>query len=100
MLIELIMATLIVAFLLVATLGHVLLAAAIYKCLREDYVNGRGRRAPARTRALRAATWGAPPHPAASLKPSAPRKAETGADLLTSYYLRHLASTGGWTHAG
>ena len=48
MLIELIMATLIVAFLLVATLGHVLLAAAIYKCLREDYVNGRGRRAPAR----------------------------------------------------
>jgi hypothetical protein len=26
----------------------VLLAAAIYKCLREDYVNGRGRRAPAR----------------------------------------------------
>lgn len=48
MLIELIMATLIVAFLLVATLGHVLLAAAIYKCLREDYVNGRARRAPAR----------------------------------------------------
>ena len=48
MLIELIMATLIVAFLLIATLGHVLLAAAIYKCLREDYVNGRGRRAPAR----------------------------------------------------
>ena len=48
MLIELIMATLIVAFLLVATLGHVLLAAAIYNCLREDYVNGRGRRAPAR----------------------------------------------------
>jgi hypothetical protein len=57
MLIELTMATLIVAFLLVATLGHVLLAAAIYKCLREDYVSGRGRRAPARaTRALRAAT--------------------------------------------
>ena len=48
MLIELIMATLIVAFLLVATLGHVLLAAAIYKCLREAYGNGRGRRAPAR----------------------------------------------------
>ena len=48
MLIELTMATLIVAFLLVATLGHVLLAAAISKCLREDYVNGRGRRAPAR----------------------------------------------------
>ena len=48
MLIELIMATLIVAFLLVATLGHVLLAAAIYKCLHEDYVNGRGHRAPAR----------------------------------------------------
>ena len=48
MLIELIMATLIVAFLLVATLGHVLLAAAIYKCLHEDYVSGRGHRAPAR----------------------------------------------------
>ena len=48
MLIELIMATLIVAFLFVATLGHVFLAAAIYKCLREDYVNGRGRRATAR----------------------------------------------------
>jgi hypothetical protein len=48
MLIELTMATLIVAFLLVATLGHVL-SAAIYKCLREDYVNGRGRRAPARS---------------------------------------------------
>jgi hypothetical protein len=47
MLIELTMATLIAAFLLVATLGHLLLAAAIYKCLREDYVNGRGRRAPA-----------------------------------------------------
>jgi hypothetical protein len=46
MLIELIIATLIVAFLLVATLGHALLATAIYKCLRED--NGRGRRAPAR----------------------------------------------------
>jgi hypothetical protein len=48
MIIELIMATLVVVFLLVATLGHLLLAAAIYKCLREDYVNGRGRRAPAR----------------------------------------------------
>jgi hypothetical protein len=48
MLIELILATLIVAFLLVATLGHVLLATAIYRCLREDYVSGRGRRAPAR----------------------------------------------------
>ena len=48
MLIELTMATLIAAFLLVATLGHLLLAAAIYKCLREDYVNGRGQRAPAR----------------------------------------------------
>jgi len=48
MLIELTMATLIAAFLLVAILGHLLLAAAIYKCLREDYVNGRGRRATAR----------------------------------------------------
>ena len=32
----------------VSSLGHVLHAAAIYKCLREDYVNGRRRRAPAR----------------------------------------------------
>ena len=100
MLIELIMATLIVAFLLVATLGHVLLAAAIYKCLREDYVNGRGRRAPARNTSAAGSDGGAPPHPAASLKPSAPPKAETAADLHTSNSLRHLASTSGWTHAG
>ena len=41
MLIELIMATLIVAFLLVATLGHVLLVIAILKCLHEDFRGGR-----------------------------------------------------------
>jgi hypothetical protein len=45
---ELIVAPLIIAFLLVAALGHVLLAAAIYKCLQEDHVGGRGRGAAAR----------------------------------------------------
>lgn len=40
--IDLILAPLIIAFLLIAALGHVLLTAAIYKCLREDYVDGRG----------------------------------------------------------
>jgi hypothetical protein len=46
--VELIVAPLIIAFLLVAALGHVLLAAAIYKCLREDHVGGRGRGVAAR----------------------------------------------------
>jgi hypothetical protein len=46
--IDLILAPLIIAFLVIAALGHVLLTAAIYKCLREDYVDGRGQRAGAR----------------------------------------------------
>jgi hypothetical protein len=45
MLIDLIMTALIIAFVLIAALGHVLLTAAIYKCLREDYVDGGGQRA-------------------------------------------------------
>jgi hypothetical protein len=48
MLIELIAASLIIAFLCVAALGHVFLAVAIYKCLHEDY-DWRGRRPPAHT---------------------------------------------------
>lgn len=44
MLVELILAPLIIAFLLVAALGHVLLTAAIHKCLHEDYIGGRGQR--------------------------------------------------------
>jgi hypothetical protein len=48
MLIDLITTALIIAFVLIAALGHVLLTAAIYKCLREDYVDGRGQRAGAR----------------------------------------------------
>jgi hypothetical protein len=46
--VELIVAPLIIAFLLVAALGHGLLATAIYKCLRENHVGGRGRGATAR----------------------------------------------------
>jgi hypothetical protein len=46
--IDLILAPLVIAFILIAALGHVLLTAAIYKCLREDYVDGRGSRAGAR----------------------------------------------------
>ena len=48
MLIDLITTALIIAFVLIAALGHVLLTAAIYKCLREDYVDGGGQRAGAR----------------------------------------------------
>ena len=48
MLIELIAAALIIAFLSVAVLGHVFLAVAIYKCLHEDH-NWRGRRPRAHT---------------------------------------------------
>jgi hypothetical protein len=63
MIVELIMATLVVAFLFVATLGHVLLAAAIYKCLREDYVNGRSRRVPARNTSAAGSDVGRPAAP-------------------------------------
>jgi hypothetical protein len=47
-LIELIMAALIAAYVAVVALGHVLLIAAIYKYLREDSAGGRGRKAAAR----------------------------------------------------
>ncbi len=40
---ELIVAALISAYLGILALGHVLVIAAIYKCLREDYIGGRGR---------------------------------------------------------
>jgi hypothetical protein len=45
MLIELIMAAFIAAYVAVVALGHVLLIAAIYKYLREDSAGGRGRKA-------------------------------------------------------
>jgi len=41
MLVELIMMALVVAYIGVVVLGHVLLIAAIYRCLREDYFGGR-----------------------------------------------------------
>ena len=44
MLIELIVIAIVVAYLAIVALGHVLLVAAICKCLREDYMGGRGRR--------------------------------------------------------
>jgi hypothetical protein len=47
MLIELIMAALIAAYVAVVALGHVLLIAAIYKYLREDSAGGHGRKAAA-----------------------------------------------------
>ena len=36
--VELIMMALVVAYVGIVVLGHVLLAAAIYKCLRQDHV--------------------------------------------------------------
>ena len=44
MLIELIVIAVVVAYLAIVGLGHVLLIAAICKCLREDYMGGRGRK--------------------------------------------------------
>ena len=44
MLIELIVTAIVVAYLAIVVLGHVLLIAAICKCLREDYISGRGRK--------------------------------------------------------
>jgi hypothetical protein len=41
---ELIAGAFIIAFGAIVVLGHVLVAAAIYKCLREDYAGGRSRR--------------------------------------------------------
>jgi hypothetical protein len=43
-LVELIMAALVIAYVVVTALGHGLLVAAIYKCLRDDYAGGRARR--------------------------------------------------------
>jgi hypothetical protein len=40
---ELIVTALISVYLVIVALGHVLVIAAIYKCLREDYMRGRGR---------------------------------------------------------
>jgi hypothetical protein len=48
MLIELIVAAFIAAYVAIVALGHVLLIAAIYKYLREDSAGGRGRKAAAR----------------------------------------------------
>ena len=44
MLIELIVIAIVVAYLALVVLGHALLIAAICKCLREDYMGGRGRK--------------------------------------------------------
>jgi hypothetical protein len=44
MLVELIMVALVVAYIGLVALGHVLLVAAIHRCLREDHVGGRRRR--------------------------------------------------------
>ena len=41
---ELTVTALISVYLVIVALGHVLVIAAIYKCLREDYIGGRGRR--------------------------------------------------------
>jgi hypothetical protein len=43
-LIELIVIAVVTAYLAIVVLGHVLLIAAICKCLREDYMGGRGRK--------------------------------------------------------
>jgi len=48
MLVELIMMALVVAYIGVVVLGHVLLVAAIYRCLREDYFGGRRKTTEAR----------------------------------------------------
>lgn len=44
MVIELIVIAVVVVYLLIVVLGHVLLIAAVCKCLREDYMGGRGRK--------------------------------------------------------
>jgi len=48
MLVELIMMALVVAYVGVVALGHVLLVAAIYRCMREDHAGGRRRTVDAR----------------------------------------------------
>jgi len=44
MLIELVMMVMVITYIGVVALGHVLLIAAIYRCLREDYFGGRPQR--------------------------------------------------------
>jgi hypothetical protein len=44
MLIELITAAAVGTSVIIIALGHVLLVGAIYRCMREDYVGGRGQR--------------------------------------------------------
>jgi hypothetical protein len=48
MLIEFFMMALVVAYIGAVVLGHVLLVAAIYRCLREDYFGGRRKTTEAR----------------------------------------------------
>ncbi|MGA7490369.1 MAG: hypothetical protein WBW74_25900 [Xanthobacteraceae bacterium] len=43
--IELIVYFFVAAFVVIAAVGHVLLIAAICRCVREDYFGGRGRKA-------------------------------------------------------
>jgi hypothetical protein len=43
MLVELIMVALVIIYIGLVALGHALLVAAIYRCLREDHVGGRRR---------------------------------------------------------
>jgi hypothetical protein len=47
-LLELIIATFVTAYVAVVAVGHILLVAAIYKCPREDGSSGRGRRSAVR----------------------------------------------------
>lgn len=44
MLIELITVAAVGTSVIIIALGHVLLVGAIYRCMREDYVGGRGQR--------------------------------------------------------
>jgi hypothetical protein len=60
--IELIAAGFVAAYLGIAALGHVLVIAAIGKCVREDYFGGRGRKAASGRRAA------APPAPACATR--------------------------------
>jgi hypothetical protein len=55
-LLELIIAAFVAAYVAVVAFGHILLVAAIYKCPREDGSSGRGRRS-----AVRAQTAAATP---------------------------------------
>jgi len=57
MLIELIMFALIAAFVAIAALGHVLLAAAIVRCVRQDLTGGRRRMTRTARRGQRTAKW-------------------------------------------